>query len=96
MVRYAQGWCRLFFGGMTGCVSEVVGNLAGFVSFVGPVGYEEQLELLWQPEAFEECASVGAVVVLAWGNSELYCCLGICGTQMNLGVPSPSGLPDSL
>ena len=70
--------------------------MAGFVSFIRPVGYEEQLELLWPPEAFEESASVGAVVVLTWGDGELYWCLGICGNQMNLGVPSPSGLPDSL
>ncbi len=39
------------FWGDDWCVSQVVGNLAGFVSFVGPVGYEEQLELLWPPEA---------------------------------------------
>ena len=83
------------FGRRHGKPTQVEGQLARSVVFVGTVHHERQV-MPAAAQRLEQRTTLGRVVSVARRQRKGYDRPSVRGNQMNLGSPSPTGLADRL
>jgi hypothetical protein len=69
--------------------------LPGFIAFLSAI-HQQRQAFGHGAKLFEQGTTGWRIVFIAPRESDNYGRSSICGNQMNLGIPSPAGLPDGL